>query len=100
MFHKNNVQVIESTDIESLRASQVETLPDGTVIARLSVVLRPHKAYIESPALHVTDGVLPRLLHPTPAPISPEKPVDEADENEDGDEESSESSPKEKKSKK
>lgn len=67
MYHKNNSHVIESNDIQSLRTSHVEKLPDGTIIARLTVVLEPHKDYVESPALHLTDGVQPRMLHPTPA---------------------------------
>lgn len=82
MYHKNNSHVIESNDIQSLRAAHVEKLADGTIIARLTVVLEPHKAYIESPALHLTDGVQPRMLHPTPAQKeTAEEPADTSEQD-------------------
>lgn len=92
MYHKHNSHVIESNDIESLRASHVDTLPDGTVVARLTVVLHAHKQYAESPALHLTDGVSPRLLHPTPVKASQDEETTE--------ESTDETEAKEKKSKK
>lgn len=70
MFHHNTPDIIESNDITALRHIEVEKLPDGKTIARLAVELSPHKSYSEKPSLHLTDGVLPRTLHPTP--VTPE----------------------------
>jgi hypothetical protein len=78
MFHHNNPNVIESNDIVALRHVETETLPDGTIIARLAVELSPHKSYADKPSLHLTDGVLPRILHLTP--VTPEEPASSEEE--------------------
>lgn len=73
MFYDQNPSIIESSDIVALRFSELEQLPNGTYVARLAVELDPHKAYSSNPSLHLTDGVLPRLLHPTPASVPPDE---------------------------
>jgi hypothetical protein len=74
MYHDQNGSVIETNDIKALRYSEIQTLPDGTVVARLALELVPGKDYSPHPSFHITDGVEPRLLIPTPAPASPEPP--------------------------
>lgn len=76
MYFTRDGRVIEARDIKELRFSEVQTLPDGTLVARFAVELYPHKEYVPQPDLHLTDGVTHKRLAVTPAAAKPAEPAE------------------------
>ena len=65
MYHPDNPNIIEGSDIVGLVKSKVRRIGERT-FGVLHVELNPAKDYPESAhQFHVTNGVLPRLLSPT-----------------------------------
>lgn len=73
MYFSNAPHIIEASDIEAVHSVNVERLPDGSIVASLTLQLKPHKDYTASPSLHVTDGISHRVLDPMPAPVVEEE---------------------------
>lgn len=66
MYFSNAPHIIEADDIEAVHSVNVERLPDGSIVASLTLQLKPNKEYTASPSLHVTDGISHRVLDPMP----------------------------------